>query len=118
LEVSGLNLIGELNERWARPCFFFPVALEVEGVSKMPGPRERLPERKSEILAEGAKLNFVLNQGGEIEIIGNRKGLGALAAICSGLSESAKDDHYHLDEQFWRTEPGSVPATIYRVDEL
>src|SRR5580693_2480765 len=61
------------------------------------GNRERLPERKSEILAEGAKLKFVLNASGEIEILGNRKGLSALAAICSGLSESSKDDHYHLD---------------------
>jgi hypothetical protein len=59
-----------------------------------------------------------LNAGGEIEILGNRKGLVALSAICLGLSESTKDDHYHLDEQFWRTESGSVPATIYCVDEL
>ena len=84
----------------------------------MSGPSERLPERKTEILVEGAKLKFVLNARNELEILGNRKGLGALAAICSGLSESAKDDHYHLDEQFWGTEPGSVPATIYRIDEL
>jgi hypothetical protein len=84
----------------------------------MSKPSERLPEMKSEILAEGAKLKFVLNARGEIEILGNRKGLSALAAICSGLSESTKDDHYHLDEQFWRTEFGSVPAIIYRVDEL
>ena len=72
------------------------------------GNRERLPERKSEILAEGAKLKFALNASGEIEILGNRKGLSALAAICSGLSESAKDDHHHWDEQFWGTEFGSV----------
>jgi hypothetical protein len=84
----------------------------------MPGPAERLPERKAEILIEGAKLKFVLNAQNEVEILGNRKGLSALAAICSGLSESTKDDHYHLDEQFWGTEPGSVPATIYRIDEL
>jgi hypothetical protein len=84
----------------------------------MSGPSERLPGRKAEILVEGAKLKFVLNARNELEILGNRKGLNALAAICSGLSESTKDAHYHLDEQFWRTEPGSVPATIYRVDEL
>lgn len=84
----------------------------------MPGPTERLPERKAEILVEGAKLKFVLNARNEVQIFGNRKGLSVLAAICSGLSESAKDDHYHLDEQFWRTEPGSVAVIIYRIDEL
>jgi hypothetical protein len=84
----------------------------------MPGPSERLPDKKSEILVEGAKLKLVLNARGEVEILGNRKGLSALAAICSGLSESVRDDHYHLDEQFWGTEPGSVPAIIYRVDAL
>ena len=83
----------------------------------MTGPRERLPEKKSEILAEGEKLKFVMNTNGELEIIGNRNGLKALAAICSGLGESTIDDHYHLDEQFWGTEPGSVPAIVYRVDE-
>jgi hypothetical protein len=77
-----------------------------------------LPERRTEILVKGAKLKFVLNARNELEILGNRKGLGALAAICSGLSESVQDDHYHLDEQFWHTEPGSVPATIYCIDEL
>ena len=41
----------------------------------MSEPSERLPERKSEILAEGAKLKFVLNPNGELEILGNRKGL-------------------------------------------
>jgi hypothetical protein len=84
----------------------------------MPGPMERLPEKKSEIHPEGAKLKFALNAAGQLEILGNRAGLRALAAICSGLSESARDDHYHLDEQFWGTEAGSVPAIIYRMDEL
>jgi len=84
----------------------------------MPGPMKRLPDRKSEILVEGAKLKFVLNSRGEVEIHGNRKGLSALAAVCSGLSESEKDDHYHLDEQFWGTEPGSIPTIIYRIDDL
>jgi len=81
-------------------------------------PKERLPEKRSEALREGAKLKFVLNAEGELDILGNREGLGALAAICSGLGESATDDHYHLDEQFWGTEPGSVPVVIYRVENL
>jgi hypothetical protein len=55
-------------------------------------------------LPSAQKLKFVLNAMGELEILGNRKGLSALAAICSGLSESVKDDYYHLDEQFWGTE--------------
>ena len=84
----------------------------------MSEPSERLPQRKSEILGEGAKLKFALSPSGEIEILGNRKGLIALSAICLGLSESAIDDHYHLDEQFWRTESGSAPVVIYRIDEL
>jgi hypothetical protein len=50
--------------------------------------------------------NFVLNARGEVEILGIRRGLRALAAMCSGPSESVRDDHYHLDEQFWRTESG------------
>jgi hypothetical protein len=82
----------------------------------MSGPSERLPDIKPEILPLGAKLKFVLSARGEVEILGNRKGLSALAAICSGLSESALDDHYHLDERFWGTEPGSVSAIIYRVE--
>jgi hypothetical protein len=81
-------------------------------------PKERLPEKRSEILREGAKLRFVFNAEGEFQILGNRDGLGALAAICSGLCESATDDHYHLDEHFWGTEPGSVPVVIYRVENL
>jgi hypothetical protein len=84
----------------------------------VPEPKERLPEKKSEILAAGRKLKFILNKQGELEVLGNRAGLKALAAICSGLSESEADDHYHLDEQFWGTERGSVPVVIYRHDEL
>jgi hypothetical protein len=80
--------------------------------------RERLPDEKSGILAEGAKLKFVLNARGEVEILGNRKGLSALAAICSSLTESVKDDHYHLDDQLWGTAPGSVPGIINRFEEL
>jgi hypothetical protein len=81
-------------------------------------PRPRLPERDAEILAAGSKLKFVLNEKGELEILGNRLGLRALAAICSGLSEAAEDDHYHLDEHFWGTEPGSIPVVVYRSDSL
>ena len=86
---------------------------ETEGKRK-----PRLPERNSEILAAGSKLKFVLNENGELEILGNRLGLKALAAICSGLSDSTEDDHYHLDEHFWGTEPGSIPAVVYRHDKL
>jgi hypothetical protein len=81
-------------------------------------PRPRLPERDAEILAVGSKLKFVLNEKGEVAILGNRLGLRALAAICSGLSEATEEDHYHLDEHFWGTEPGSIPAVIYRSDSL
>jgi hypothetical protein len=84
----------------------------------MSGPRPRLPERSAEIYAKGSKLKFVLNEKGELEILGNKNGLKALAAICTGLSESGVDDHYHLDEQFWGTEPGSVPVIVYRQDDL
>lgn len=61
---------------------------------------------------------------GEVEIIGNRKGLLALAAICSGLAELTPEqlltpaNHYHLDEFFWGTDKGSVPLTVVcREDE-
>jgi hypothetical protein len=77
-----------------------------------------LPERRSEILAKGGKLKFVVNGQGELEILGNRIGLGALAAIFSGLSESATDDHYHLDESFGGTEPGSIAVVVYRQEQL
>ncbi len=58
----------------------------------MDGPRPVLPERTAEIDAAGGKLKFVLGKQGDLEIHGNRTGLKALAAICSGLSES--DDAY------------------------
>ena len=80
--------------------------------------RERLPERRDTILAKGARLKVTLKERG-IEIDGNRKGLNALAAICSRLAELPAEDlrtpanHYHLDEDFWGTERGSVPLTIY-----
>ena len=84
-------------------------------------PQERLPERKDEILAPGARLRIILKERSgerEVEIVGNRKGLLALAAICSGLAELTPEQlltpasHYHLDENFWGTEKGSVPLIV------
>jgi hypothetical protein len=84
-------------------------------------PQERLPERKDEILAQGARLRIILKERSdarEVEIVGDRKGLLALAAICSGLAELTPEqlltpaNHYHLDEYFWGTEKGSVPMTV------
>jgi hypothetical protein len=45
-------------------------------------PQESLPERKDEILAPGARLRIILKERSgerEVEIVGNRKGLLALA---------------------------------------
>jgi hypothetical protein len=67
----------------------------------MPGPTERLPERKAEILVEGAKIKFVLNARNEVQILGNRKGLSALAAICSGLSESTASAPASASGSIW-----------------
>jgi hypothetical protein len=84
-------------------------------------PFESLPERKHEILRPGARLQVTLKEGGgvsEVEIVGNRAGLQALAAICSGLAELTPEqlltpaNHYHLDEYFWGTEKGSVPLIV------
>lgn len=84
-------------------------------------PQERLPERRDEILAPGARLQVILKEGArgrEVEITGNRKGLRALAAICSGLAELTQEqlltpaNHYHLDEYLWGTEKGSVPLIV------
>lgn len=87
------------------------------------GPREdRLSERGDEILAPGARLHIALTDRDgtcEVEIKGNRQGLQALAAICSGLAELTTEElltpanHYHLDENFWGTDKGSVPLTIW-----
>ena len=83
---------------------------------------ERLPERRDTILAPGARLKVTLNDRNgsrAIEIEGNRIGLHALAAICSGLAELTTEElltpanHYHLDEVFWGTERGSIPMTVY-----
>jgi hypothetical protein len=60
------------------------------------------------------------NGTAEIEIQGNQTGLRALAAICVGLAELTPEqfltpaNHYHLDEHFWGTEPGSTPLTVSR----
>jgi hypothetical protein len=84
-------------------------------------PKQRLPERKDEIHIRGAHLRIALKERGgtpEVEIEGNRKGLRALAAICSGLAELTPEqlltpaNHYHLDEYFWGTEKGSVSLII------
>jgi hypothetical protein len=84
-------------------------------------PRERLPKQQEEILARGARLQIILNEHSgnrEIEIKGNREGLQALAAICSGLAQLTAEElctpanHYHLDENFWGTDKGSIPMII------
>ena len=81
-------------------------------------PRERLPELTRHDSSNGARLKVTLKERG-IEIDGNRKGLNALAAICSGLAELPAEDlrtpanDYHLDEDFWGIERGSVPLTVY-----
>ena len=84
--------------------------------------RERLPERRDEILAPGARLQVTLDERGstrEVKIKGNRRGLHALAAICSGLAALTSEElrtpanHYHLDENFWGTEKGSVPLIVF-----
>jgi hypothetical protein len=89
-------------------------------------PEERLPERRDEILARGARLQISLNERSgtrEVEILGNRKGLRALAAICSGLAELTSEqlltpaNHYHLDENFWGTEKGSMPLIVCVTDK-
>jgi hypothetical protein len=82
-------------------------------------PRERLPKRREEILARGARLQIILNEHNrEVEIKGNREGLQALAAICSGLAQLTTEElrtpanHYHLDENFWGTDKGSIPMVV------
>jgi hypothetical protein len=62
--------------------------------NKMGVPQERLPERKDEILASGARLRIILKERSgeqELEIVGNRKAfwplqLSALALLDSHLS--------------------------------
>ena len=84
---------------------------------------ERLPEHKDAILAAGARLSVKVDGRGEIQIAGNRAGLRALAAICTGLATLSPEElqtpasHYHLDEDFWGTEKGSVPLTVLRREE-
>jgi hypothetical protein len=79
---------------------------------------ERLPEHNETILAANARLRVTIN-GGSVEIEGNRVGLKALAAICSGLADLSDEDlttpanHYHLDEDFWGTEQGSAPLIVF-----
>jgi hypothetical protein len=75
----------------------------------MEPPQERLPEGRDVILATGARLRVTINEreaSRDIEIVGNRKGLRALAAICFGLADLTDHElltpanHYHLDENF------------------
>lgn len=89
----------------------------------MEPPQERLSDRRDTILASGARLLVTLKEGNgwaEIQIQGNQTGLRALAAICAGLAELTPEqlltpaNHYHLDEHFWGTEPGSTPLTVAR----
>jgi hypothetical protein len=84
----------------------------------MSQPQKRLPGVSRN---QNAHLKVRLNEsrGIDIEIIGNRDGLRALAAICSGLADLSDEqlntpaNHYHLDESFWGTEKESVPLTVY-----
>jgi hypothetical protein len=89
-------------------------------------PQERLPEKRDEICAPGARMRVTLKERSgarELVIEGNRRGLKALAAICSGLAELKPEElltpanHYHLDEDFWGTEKGSVPLVIYCTED-
>src|SRR5437762_11777358 len=84
-------------------------------------PREHLPERRDEICAPGARLQVTLSERDgwhTVGIAGNRLGLRALAAICSGLAELTAEElltpanHYHLSEEFWGTENGSVDLIV------
>lgn len=90
------------------------------------GPRPRLPERRDEICAPGARLQVTLSERDgwrTVEIAGNRVGLQALAAICSGLAELTAEElltaanHYHLDEELWGTDKGSVPLIVRCTEE-
>jgi len=87
----------------------------------MEPPHKRLFEKSDEILAKGARLQMTLTEkhgAHEIEIVGNRTGLRAFAAICTGLADLTPEalltpaNHYHLDEAFWGTEPGSTPLIV------
>jgi hypothetical protein len=88
----------------------------------MEQPKQRLPESRNEIKRLGSRIKVVLKERSgarEIEIEGNREGLAALAAICSGLARLTPEElrtpanHYHLDEHFWGTEKGSIPLIIW-----
>jgi hypothetical protein len=90
------------------------------------GPRQRLPELRDKICAPGARLRVTLSERDgwrTVGITGNRLGLQALAAICSGLAELTTEElltpanHYHLDEEFWGAEKGSVPMIVRCTEE-
>jgi hypothetical protein len=99
---------------------------EAEENNRMEQPKQRFPESSSEIYRPGSRLKIVLKERSgarEIEIEGNREGLAALSAICSGLAKltpeelSTPANHYHLDEHFWGTEQGSIPLVIWCHEE-
>jgi hypothetical protein len=88
----------------------------------MEPPHGRLPGLHDIVLITGARLKVTLTErdaSRDIEVVGNRRGLRALAAICSGLADLTDDElitpanHYHLDENFWGTESGSTPLTVH-----
>lgn len=89
----------------------------------MSQPQKRLPGVSRN---QNAHLKVRLNEsrGIDIEIIGNRDGLRALAAICSGLADLSDEqlntpaNHYHLDESFWGTEKESVPLMVYCIEGM
>ena len=92
----------------------------------MDAPQERLPEKSDVISAKGARLRVTIKErhgDREVAIDGNRKGLLALSAICSGLAELTAEElltpanHYHLSEYFWGTEKGSVPLIVRCTEE-
>jgi len=89
-------------------------------------PRERLSERRDEVGAPGARLQVTLSERDgwhTVGIAGNRLGLRALAAICSGLADLTTEElltaanHYHLSEEFWGTEKGSIDLIVRCTEE-
>jgi hypothetical protein len=89
----------------------------------MSQPQKRLPGVSRNQNAH-LKVRLKESRGIDIEIIGNRDGLRALAAICSGLADLSDEqlntpaNHYHLDESFWGTEKESVPLMVYCIEGM
>ncbi len=61
---------------------------------------------------------FIYVKNGEIEIVGNKRGLVGLAEVCVRLSELTEDEaktpanHYHYADYMNNAEEGSVPLII------